>query len=383
MTPHPAVMLAPVSRAFSRTRPRLLGASPCSSYCKEHAAHLGPRGGERHGVRRCGGRCDGSRRQGDVADAGGAEVPRQSRASRLASPRSAGMKLPFRGGELVVQVASPKPSRASLRALQRGGARSRASSARSRPRAGAVVIDNSSAWRMDPSVPLVVPEVNMEAALSVRKGIIANPNCSTIQMVVALKPLHDAATHQARRRVDVPGASGKGHAAVEELLAQTRALVAGEHGRRPAVFPGRIAFNVLWTGSPATSDYSEEEWKMVHETRKILGDATHRRLADDGARARRERAQRVGARPVPPADDRRGGGDSLLAQRRGRHPRRRARTRRVTTRSPSLRPAPTGLRRPRARRSRGARRHQPLDRRRQPPQGRGAQRRADRRTYCC
>ena len=145
----------------------------------------------------------------------------------LASPRSAGQKLAFGGG----------------------------------------------AWRMDPDVPLVVPKVNIEAAEHRPKGIIANPNCSTIQMVVALKPLHDAARVKTIIVSTYQAAGGKGHAAVEELLAQARATL---EGRAPEarVFPGQIAFNVLCDWKAGDADYSEEEWKMVNETRKIMGDPT-------------------------------------------------------------------------------------------------------------
>jgi aspartate-semialdehyde dehydrogenase len=136
---------------------------------------------------------------------------------------------------------------------------------------GAVVIDNSSAWRMDDQCPLVVPEVNPEAAQHRPKGIIANPNCSTIQMVVALKPLHDAARLKHIVVATYQATSGKGHAAVEELRAQIRQLGAGE---QPTVhvFPGQIAMNVLSDWKPGPDDYSEEELKMVNETRKIFGD---------------------------------------------------------------------------------------------------------------
>jgi aspartate-semialdehyde dehydrogenase len=137
--------------------------------------------------------------------------------------------------------------------------------------AGAVVIDNSSAWRMDPGVPLVVPEVNMEAAARRPRGIIANPNCATIQLVVALKPLHDAARIRHVVVSTYQATSGKGHAAVEELLAQTRTAL---EGRKPEarVFPGTIAFNALCDWKPGEDDYSEEETKIIQETRKILGD---------------------------------------------------------------------------------------------------------------
>jgi aspartate-semialdehyde dehydrogenase len=133
------------------------------------------------------------------------------------------------------------------------------------------VIDNSSAWRMDDACPLVVPEVNIAAAANRPKGIIANPNCSTIQMVVALKPLHDAARVKHVVVSTYQATSGKGHAAVEDLLAQSRAYLAGQTVQ-PSVFPGQIAFNVLCDWKPGGDDYSEEELKMVNETRKIMGD---------------------------------------------------------------------------------------------------------------
>ena len=136
---------------------------------------------------------------------------------------------------------------------------------------GATVIDNSSAWRMDPEVPLVVPEVNLEGGRKPARGIIANPNCSTIQLMVALKPLHDAARVRHIVVSTYQAASGKGQAALEELQAQTRELA---EGKRPTgkVFPGPLAGNVLMDWKAADADWSEEELKMVHETRKILGD---------------------------------------------------------------------------------------------------------------
>jgi len=126
---------------------------------------------------------------------------------------------------------------------------------------------------MDADVPLVVPEVNMDAAASRPKGIIANPNCATIQMVVALKPLHDAGRIKHIVVSTYQATSGKGHAAVEELLAQTRAILDGR-APTPRVFPGTIAFNVLCDWKPGEGDYSDEETKIVQETRKILGDAS-------------------------------------------------------------------------------------------------------------
>ena len=195
-----------------------------------------------------------------------------SRVVALASPRSAGARLPFQGGELPVQVATPEAFEGvSIALFSAGAAASRELGPEAAAR-GAVVIDNSSAWRMDPEVPLIVPEVNMAAAARRPRGIIANPNCSTIQMVVALKPLHDAARIRHVVVSTYQAASGKGHAAMEELLEQTRAVAAGE---RPIakVFPGQLAHNLLmdWKVSPGSDD-SEEELKMIHETRKILGD---------------------------------------------------------------------------------------------------------------
>ncbi len=189
----------------------------------------------------------------------------------LASPRSAGRRIPFRGGEIEVEPVSPEAFEGVRFALFSAGASASRELAPIAASRGAVVIDNSSAWRMDPDVPLVVPEVNMAAAAHRPKGIIANPNCSTIQMVVALKPLHDAArivhivvsTYQAT--------SGKGHAAMEELIAQTAEVGSGKDATFK-IFPARIVGNLLMDWKAGEGDYSEEELKMVHETRKILGD---------------------------------------------------------------------------------------------------------------
>jgi len=191
----------------------------------------------------------------------------------LASKRSAGQKLAYAGGELTVEELTPASFAGVQIALFSAGASVSREYGPIAAAAGAVAIDNSSAWRMDPDVPLVVPEVNMEAAARRPRGIIANPNCSTIQMVVALKPLHDAAKLRHIVVSTYQATSGKGHAAVEELLAQTRAMVEGRT-HEPKVFPGPIAFNVLCDWKAGDADYSEEEWKMVHETRKILGDTS-------------------------------------------------------------------------------------------------------------
>ena len=196
-----------------------------------------------------------------------------SKVVALASPRSAGQRLPFAGGELVVSELTPAAFAGVQIALFSAGASVSREYAPIAAAAGAVVIDNSSAWRMDAQVPLVVPEVNMEAASLRPRGIIANPNCSTIQLVVALKPLHDAARLRLVVVSTYQATSGKGHAAVEELLAQTRAIAAGQ-APEAHVFPGVMAFNVMCDWKAGEADYSEEEWKMVHETRKIMGDAS-------------------------------------------------------------------------------------------------------------
>jgi aspartate-semialdehyde dehydrogenase len=189
----------------------------------------------------------------------------------LASPRSAGRRIPFRGGEITVEPVTPEAFEGVRFALFSAGASASREIAPIAASKGAVVIDNSSAWRMDPDVPLVVPEVNMAAAARRPKGIIANPNCSTIQMVVALKPLHDAARITHIVVSTYQATSGKGHAAMEELIAQTQEVGAGKDPT-VKIFPARILGNLLMDWKPGEGDYSEEELKMVNETRKILGD---------------------------------------------------------------------------------------------------------------
>jgi aspartate-semialdehyde dehydrogenase len=137
--------------------------------------------------------------------------------------------------------------------------------------AGAVVIDNSSAWRMDPDVPLVVPEVNADAAASfARKHIIANPNCSTTQLVVALKPLHDAAVIKRVVVSTYQSVSGAGKEAMDELFSQTKAVYTNDELINNK-FPKRIAFNVIPHIDVFMEDgYTKEEWKMMAETKKIL-----------------------------------------------------------------------------------------------------------------
>jgi aspartate-semialdehyde dehydrogenase len=140
-------------------------------------------------------------------------------------------------------------------------------------KAGTVVVDNSSAFRMDPEVPLVVPEVNAEA-IKTHKGIIANPNCSTIQMVVALKPIHD---HAKIKRVVVAtyqAVSGTGKEAMDELFEQSKMIFNFQQNEiRPKVYPHQIAFNCLpHIDIFLENGYTKEEMKMVNETKKIMGD---------------------------------------------------------------------------------------------------------------
>jgi aspartate-semialdehyde dehydrogenase len=139
--------------------------------------------------------------------------------------------------------------------------------------AGAVVVDNSSHWRMHDDVPLVVAEVNPDA-LAGHRGIVANPNCSTMQMVVALKPLHDAATIERLVITTFQAVSGTGHRAVEELLDQSHALLHEREIAPPSAYAHQIAFNALpHAGRFAPGDdHTDEERKLINETRKILGD---------------------------------------------------------------------------------------------------------------
>jgi aspartate-semialdehyde dehydrogenase len=187
----------------------------------------------------------------------------------LASDRSAGARLTFQGEELPVEKATPSSFRGIEFALFSAGGDVSKALAPAAAAAGAVVIDNSAAWRMVPAVPLVVPEVNPADAYS-QTGIIANPNCSTIQMVVALNPLHQVNPLQ-RVIVDTyQSVSGTGREAVEELDVQTRQLLAGEP-IEPRVYPHQIAFNVLpHIDAFLDNGYTKEEWKMVQETRKIM-----------------------------------------------------------------------------------------------------------------
>ena len=187
----------------------------------------------------------------------------------MASARSAGKRITVMGDELEVIEATPDSFEGIDIALFSAGGDTSKQLAPEAARRGAVVVDNSSAWRMEADVPLVVPEVNPDDALN-HHGIIANPNCSTIQMVVALWPLH---RENPIRRIIVDtyqSASGAGRLALDEMLEQTRGVLNGD-SPQPSAFPHRIAFNAIpQIDVFDDEDYTKEEIKMVRETQKIM-----------------------------------------------------------------------------------------------------------------
>jgi aspartate-semialdehyde dehydrogenase len=196
----------------------------------------------------------------------------------LASERSVGKELPFNRKPVKVQKLT-KDSFAGVEiALFSAGASRSLEFAPAAAASGAVVVDNSSAFRMDPEIPLVVPEVNPHAIAQYKKrGIIANPNCSTIQMVVALKPLHDAARIKRIVVSTYQAVSGTGLKAIDELLAQTRALLNQAKEVPRSVYPHQIAFNCLpHIDVFLENGYTKEEMKMVNETQKIMEDPSIR-----------------------------------------------------------------------------------------------------------
>ena len=193
----------------------------------------------------------------------------------LASARSVGRKLDFRGESIAVEELTESSFKGVDVALFSAGGGISEKFAPLAAKDGCVAIDNSSAWRMDPEVPLVVPEINPHAIAQYKnKGIIANPNCSTIQMVVALHPLHQK---YGVRRVVVStyqSVSGTGQKAIDELDLQTRAILNfKEHEKK--VYPHAIAFNCLpHIDVFLENGYTKEEMKMVNETLKIFEDDT-------------------------------------------------------------------------------------------------------------
>jgi aspartate-semialdehyde dehydrogenase len=191
----------------------------------------------------------------------------------FASARSAGRELEWNGGTIACRELSEDSIQGLDVVLSSAGG---AISAEWTPRlvaAGAVVVDNTSHWRMHDEVPLVVAEVNPEA-LDGHNGIVANPNCSTMQMVVALKPLYDEAGIERLVISTYQAVSGTGKAAIDELMEQSHAILHGQPVAKPAIYPQQIAFNVLaQAGSfPEGDDHTDEERKLINETRKILGD---------------------------------------------------------------------------------------------------------------
>ena len=193
----------------------------------------------------------------------------------LASERSLGKELTYRGKAYTVQVLKEDSFIGIEVGLFSAGGSISQKFAPIAAQAGCVVIDNTSAFRMDPDVPLVVPEVNpQDIGDYMKKGIISNPNCSTIQMVVALKPLHDAAKIKRVVVSTYQAVSGTGKKAMDELMNQTRDIL---NFKEPAneVYPHRIAFNCLpHIDVFLENGYTREEMKMVNETRKIMGDAS-------------------------------------------------------------------------------------------------------------
>lgn len=193
----------------------------------------------------------------------------------FASPRSAGTALTYRGEPFTVQPLASDSFFGVDIALFSAGASTSRQYAPAAVRAGAVVVDNSSAFRMDPSTPLVVPEVNPEAleAMRDRPGIIANPNCSAIILLVALTPIRKAFGIERIVVSTYQAASGAGAQAMQELLDQTAAVLAGRHAE-PRVFPEPCAFNVFSHNSAVddATGLNVEEQKMIEETRKIWND---------------------------------------------------------------------------------------------------------------
>ncbi|GAB2700725.1 aspartate-semialdehyde dehydrogenase [Nocardia thraciensis] len=202
----------------------------------------------------------------------------------FASSRSAGKKLPWRGGEVVVEdTETADPSGLDIALFSAGGTMSKVQAPRFAA-AGVTVIDNSSAWRKDPEVPLVVSEVNPEQVRNLSKGIISNPNCTTMAAMPVLKPLHDEAGLQRLIVSSYQAVSGSGLAGVDELAAQARAVIGDAekltHDGSAVEFPepdkyvAPIAFNVLPLAGSLVDDGSgetDEDQKLRNESRKILG----------------------------------------------------------------------------------------------------------------
>jgi len=193
----------------------------------------------------------------------------------LASPRSAGTTLSFKGETLRVESTDTSSFQAiDLVLASAGGNTSKALAPRA-VASGAIVIDNSSAYRMDPNVPLIIPEVNPQEVHQ-HQGIIANPNCTTILMNVVVWPLHQVQPIKRIVASTYQSASGAGAKAMAEVISQSRDVLDGKQPN-PEVFPYPLAFNLFLHNSPMTATgYCEEELKMINETRKIFGDSSIR-----------------------------------------------------------------------------------------------------------
>jgi aspartate-semialdehyde dehydrogenase len=189
----------------------------------------------------------------------------------LASARSVGKSMQFKGRSIAVEELREDSFKDVEVALFSAGGSVSKKFGPIAAESGCIVIDNSSAFRMDPKVPLVVPEVNPDAVIP-RPGIIANPNCSTIQMVVALKPIQDAVGIRRIVVTTFQAVSGTGKRAIEELKSQVAEIGAGQPVTR-TVYPHQIAFNCFpHIGAFLENGFTEEEMKMVNETRKIFSD---------------------------------------------------------------------------------------------------------------
>ena len=191
----------------------------------------------------------------------------------LASERSVGQFLPFQNRQLPVEVLKADSFNGIDIGLFSAGGSVSTEFAPMAVAAGAVVVDNTSVFRMEPDIPLVVPEVNAKEIANYKtRGIVANPNCSTIQMVVALKPIHDAARIKRVVVSTYQSVSGAGRKAMEELSQQVAALFNGKEIEK-VKFPHQIAFNCIpHIDLFMDGGYTKEEWKMIEETRKILGE---------------------------------------------------------------------------------------------------------------
>lgn len=199
------------------------------------------------------------------------------RLTLLASPRGAGRTLSFRGEAHEVGIAGKESLAGHDVAFFSAGASVSRELCPAAAAAGALVVDNSSAFRMDPSVPLVVPEVNPEKARGVRAAIIANPNCTTIVALLAVAPLHRAAGVVRFTAASYQAASGAGARAMAELEGQARAWAAGRDVPEAVALPQRLLWNVFpHVDVFLENGYTKEEMKMLNETRKILGDESIR-----------------------------------------------------------------------------------------------------------